>query len=328
MKGFVFTCGDPNGIGPEIILKLLNERYSTNRKFIFVVPVNVFEKTSKIVKPKFNYEVINELDEIQNTEKNVIIFNIPGGKISVGRPTKTSGRISFTSLNKALEIVKKNSASSIITAPISKEAWNLASIKYKGHTDFLGDHFGLNSQVMMFYSKKMTAALATVHIPIKNVSAKLTTINLVRIIDVVYYSLINDFNVVDPKIAVLGLNPHAGENGNIGNEEIETILPALETINNKNIKGPFVPDAFFAKKLYKNYNAVIGMYHDQVLIPFKLFNFDEGVNFTAGLPIVRTSPDHGTAFDIAYKGIANHKSLLESFKLAEKIVSNRNKNRR
>jgi 4-hydroxythreonine-4-phosphate dehydrogenase len=137
--------------------------------------------------------------------------------------------------------------------------------------------------------------------------------------------LVKDLRLSNPKVAVLGLNPHAGEEGSIGKEEIHVIKPAIDSFGTKNIQGPFVPDAFFGAKKYKNYNAVLGQYHDQVLIPFKLLNFDKGVNYTAGLPIVRTSPDHGTGYDIAGKGIADPTSMIEAVKWAAKIVNNRKK---
>ncbi len=178
--------------------------------------------------------------------------------------------------------------------------------------------------VMMFLSKKMNAALITIHNPVKNISSMLKKEILKKKLEVIINSLKNDLNIKVPSIAVLGLNPHAGENGLIGNEEIEIISPVIKTFQNSiEIQGPFVPDAFFANHSYKNFNIVVGMYHDQVLIPFKMINFSSGVNFTAGLPIVRTSPDHGTAFDIAGKNLADEFSILEAYHYAEKIVKNR-----
>ena len=172
----------------------------------------------------------------------------------------------------------------------------------------------------MFVSNKMKAGLVTIHIPIKSVPKNVTRRKLLSSIEVINQSLQRDFNIDEPRIAILGLNPHAGENGNIGNEEEVLIKPTLAKFG-KNIHGPFVPDAFFGNKNYKNYDCTIGMYHDQVLIPFKLLNFNQGVNYTAGLPIVRTSPDHGTAFDIAGKGKANPGRMIQAFNYAIKIVN-------
>jgi 4-hydroxythreonine-4-phosphate dehydrogenase len=183
---------------------------------------------------------------------------------------------------------------------------------------------GLKDFVMMFISPKMKCALVTIHEPLRKVSKLITVNRIQNTLRVVVSSLRRDFNLENPKVAVLGLNPHAGEKGRIGKEETDVILPALRTSGfNEFLAGPFVPDAFFARKLYKDYDIVIGMYHDQVLIPFKMLNFSSGVNFTAGLPVVRTSPDHGTAFDIAWKFVADEGSIMEAFNLSKKIVQSR-----
>ena len=170
----------------------------------------------------------------------------------------------------------------------------------------------------------MNAALITIHKPIKEVSSLISKELISDKLEVIINSMNKDFNIKSPSIAVLGLNPHAGENGLIGDEEKNIIEPIIKKFKKKvNITGPFVPDAFFANHSYKNFDIVIGMYHDQVLIPFKMLNFSSGINYTAGLPIVRTSPDHGTAFDIAGKNLANELSILEAYHYAENIVNNR-----
>lgn len=324
MNKFFFTCGDPNGIGPEIVIKTLNQVYHSSSEFYFVCPKNIFLKNSSLIKPKFKYKFYKSISEKDLPANHVKIVDISGGKLSEGKPTKTSGKISYDSLNYAINYVNKLDNAALITAPISKTAWKFNKIKYDGHTDFLGDVFNVSNPLMLFYSRKLIAALATIHQPIKNVSALLTKERLNSIFSSLYNSLINDFQIDSPKIAVLGLNPHAGENGVLGNEEIKIINPLVKK-NKLNFFGPFVPDAFFGKHLYKNYDAVLGMYHDQVLIPFKMLSFDNGVNYTANLPIIRTSPDHGTAFDIAYKGIANPNSMIAAYKLANLILKNRGK---
>jgi 4-hydroxy-L-threonine phosphate dehydrogenase PdxA len=182
---------------------------------------------------------------------------------------------------------------------------------------------------MMFLSRKMKASLVSIHEPIRNVTRIIKEKQLHNIFNVVINSLHNDFNLHNPKIAVLGLNPHAGESGAIGNEEQDIIIPALKNYTlNKYLAGPFSPDAFFANRSYKNYDMVIGMYHDQLLIPFKLLNFGGGVNYTAGLPIIRTSPDHGVAYDIAGKNLANPSSMIQAYKYAVSILKNRIRNDR
>lgn len=321
MNTFIFTCGDPNGIGPEIVIKSLNKVYSPSHRYHIICPKNIFLKNTSLIKPNFEYHFSKEISYKNYHNNSVEVIDIEGGKLSVGKPTKISGRISFNSLELACEIVDKTKRSAIITAPISKEAWKFNNLKYEGHTDYLGQRYKVKNPLMLFYSKKMIAALVTIHQPLERVSKLLTQNKIKSILSDVILSLKRDFEISNPKVAVLGLNPHAGENGTIGNEEITKIKPILEKFND--VYGPFVPDAFFGKKLFKNYNAVIGMYHDQVLIPFKMLNFDRGVNFTANLPVVRTSPDHGTAFNIAYKGEANPSSMIEAVKLANRVIRNR-----
>lgn len=324
MNSFVFTCGDVNGIGPEIVVKTLNAKYPfKNKKIIFICPKNVFENTVSKIKPKFSYLVVNKIPVKWNFQ-DVIVLNISDFKQNIGKVTQVAGKASYKSIIKACELAKNGTVDSIITAPISKLAFKKANINFPGHTELLADYFNVKKFSMMFVSNKMKAALVTIHIPIKKISAKLTRKQIRNTIDVVIDSLKNDFNLNSPRISVLGLNPHAGENGKIGTEEGEIIQPAIN--NHKySVEGPFVPDAYFGNKLYKHFDCTIGMYHDQILIPFKLLNFNRGVNFTSGLPIVRTSPDHGTAFDIAGKGIANPDSMIEAFSYADKIVKNRKK---
>ena len=178
---------------------------------------------------------------------------------------------------------------------------------------------------MVFLSRKMICGLVTIHEPIKNIPKLISATSVKKSLMILENVLLNDLNIKNPEIAVLGLNPHAGEQGNIGNEEIKIIKPVINSFKGKNIFGPFVPDAFFAMQQFKKYHAVLGMYHDQLLIPFKFMNFNSGVNYTAGLPIIRTSPDHGTAYDIAGLGIADSKSMTEAVYWAEKISRNRKK---
>lgn len=321
---FLFTCGDINGIGPEISIKLFNYLLKTKSKthLIFICPVNVFEYYYQLLKYKFQHEIINNMAETKENLLNIIPLR--NSKLKIGTPNKESGKIAYQSLELAIKILKQNFADAVVTAPVSKHAFELAGINFPGQTEIIASHFNTKSFLMMFLSSKMNAAIATIHIPIKEVSKSLSIKLLRNKIQILLDSLKKDLFVSEPKIAVLGLNPHSGEKGKIGKEEIETIIPSIKYFE-RNVDGPFVPDAFFANHFYKNYDAVLGMYHDQVLIPFKMLNFNNGVNFTAGLPVVRTSPDHGTAFDIAGKGIANFKSLLSAFRYAKIISTNRNK---
>lgn len=326
MVRLVFTCGDINGIGPEICLKTFNKIYNPRkRQIIFLCPANVFHNAIKIVKPEFQYQVIsNSSVEIIDKAK-VTVIDSGNAQQSTGKATKTSGRISYNAIIDSVKLVKAGFADVLITAPISKKAFQLAGIHFPGHTELLASLSNTKKYMMLFISKKMKCGLVTIHSSLKNVHRLVTKEKLTDSINTLIKSLSNDFGISEPQIAILGLNPHAGENGNIGNEETKIISPVIKSHKGKNVFGPFVPDAFFGNHLYNKFDAVLGMYHDQVLIPFKMLNFNSGVNFTAGLPFVRTSPDHGTAFDIAGKGIASEESMIQSAFWAEKIFMNRKK---
>ncbi|MEO8398363.1 MAG: 4-hydroxythreonine-4-phosphate dehydrogenase PdxA [Ignavibacteriaceae bacterium] len=327
MNRFIFTCGDINGIGPEIVLKALNKLTAKKKadRFLFICPKNIFESTSKIITPKFNFAFAENVNE--DFKNQVIILSLKNTKQNLGKPTKSSGKSSYDSIRLSFELLKNDKADSVITAPISKTAINLAGINFPGHTEMYAQWCGVKNFVMMFLSNKMNASLLTIHIPIKKVPGLINQKLFFKTLGIISNTLKIDLNINSPSIAVLGLNPHAGENGLIGDEEKNIIFPLIKKYAKKfNVSGPFVADAFFANHLYIKYNIVLGMYHDQVLIPFKMLNFSHGVNYTAGLPIVRTSPDHGTAFDIAGENLADETSMLEAFYYAEKIVKNRKRN--
>jgi 4-hydroxythreonine-4-phosphate dehydrogenase len=321
MRTFIFTCGDINGIGPEIVIKTINKLKNSNNHFIFITPVNSFEITSEIIKPEFTFS-ISKRRKI-NADNQVTILALNKTSLNVGVPTKISGETSFKAIRLSYELLRNKKADAVITAPISKVSLKYAGIKYPGHTEMFADWSNVKDYVMMFLSDEMKAALNTIHIPIKNVSSGINKKTLKNRLDTIIRTLKTDLGINHPKIAVLGLNPHAGEDGLIGKEEKKEIIPILKNI--VEAEGPFSPDAFFANKLYKKYDLVLGMYHDQVLIPFKLLNFHSGVNYTAGLPVIRTSPDHGTAFDIAGRGIADESSMAEAFRYADLIAKNRSR---
>lgn len=325
MNSFVFTCGDVNGIGPEIVIKTINKIAPIkNQKIIFICPKNVFFNVISSIPIKFQYEISKSFNSF-TAKSNVNILDIGYCKVATGKVTKSSGKTSYNSIMKACNLSSEGLVDAIITAPISKLAFKKAGIQFPGHTELFAEYFGVKKYAMMFISNKLKAALATIHIPINKISKELTQEKLKSVIELISLSLQKDFLIYNPKLAVLGLNPHSGENGKIGSEELNIIKPVINKISAK-IDGPMVPDAYFGNKLYNNYDCTIGMYHDQILIPFKLLNFNKGVNFTAGLPIVRTSPDHGTAFDIAGKGIAKENSMIEAFKYAKIITRNRKSN--
>jgi len=319
MEYITVSCGDTNGIGPEIAIKLLEKKF--NHKIILSIPENIFYFYIKNINSKRNYFLIKGAFNEEAKRHNLVVNLLDNVTFEPGKPTKESGKASIESINESLKLIDLGIASGIVTAPISKYAIKLAGNSYPGHTELIADRYGINIPVMTFIAPKFHVALVTIHEPIKNVSNLITKDKLLNIVDILKQFLINDLRIKSPRIAVLGLNPHAGENGAIGDEEINIINKVVE--GDSSLFGPFVPDAYFGDKKFKNFDITLGMYHDQVLIPFKYIAFDKGVNYTAGLPIVRTSPDHGTAYDIAGKMLANANSMIYAFNVALRIIKNR-----
>ena len=324
-KKIIFTCGDINGICPEIIIRSLQFLKSNSSScYTVICPPAVFENAVKKLKARIKFKFTDNPD---NRESGITVYPLEEKRQQTGGATKSSGETAYEAIKLAVEFAKNRQADAIVTAPISKTALNMAGINFPGHTEMIAEWTNSKHFVMTFLSKRMKASLVTIHKPLKKVSVLITEKNLHSTFSVVINSLRYDLNIDKPKIAVLGLNPHAGENGIIGSEDQEIIGPSLNSYPERSfLSGPFSPDAFFANRLYKNFDMVIGMYHDQVLIPFKLLNFGGGVNYTAGLPIVRTSPDHGVAYDIAGKNLADPSSFIEAVKYAEKISNSRKRN--
>jgi 4-hydroxythreonine-4-phosphate dehydrogenase len=325
MNRFVITCGDINGIGPEIVIKSLNRLTLLRKKskYYFICPENIFQKTIEQVKPKFDFQVISPNEAAESSSK-VSVIKLPDCRKKTGYPTKSSGSTSYQALQTSFLFLEANIADAVITAPVSKTALSMAGIIFPGQTEMFAKWSVSKEYIMTFLSKRLNVALQTIHIPLKNVHKFLNEKELEATFNVLLRTLKRDLAIESPRIALLGLNPHAGENGLIGTEEEKIIKPVIKKYSRKLvIDGPFPADAFFAKKLFTNYNFVLGMYHDQVLIPFKYLNSGFGVNYTAGLPIVRTSPDHGVAYDISGKNIADEKSMLQAVRYAEIIVNNR-----
>jgi 4-hydroxythreonine-4-phosphate dehydrogenase len=330
MNSYAFTCGDINGIGPEIAVKTLNELLpKENSRFILIIPEDVFEDYYARLNLNFSYKLVRKVSHINASSEQCIILSAGKSKMEIGRPTAASGNTSYAAIESSIDLLKLQIADAVVTAPISKTALKMAGINFPGHTEIYAGAFGVKNYAMTFLSKKMNCVLATIHEPLKNVPRLLKPNRLINVFDLTYDTLSRDLNISEPAIAVLGLNPHAGENGYIGREETDIILPAMgKSKCKKSLKGPFSPDAFFANKMYSKFDATIGMYHDQLLIPFKMLNFASGVNYTAGLPIIRTSPDHGVAFDIAGTNTAGINSFKEAFMAAKKINLNRKKHGR
>jgi 4-hydroxythreonine-4-phosphate dehydrogenase len=328
MSRFVFTCGDINGIGPEIAIKTLNKLSSKSKsaQYILIIPENVFASVTKLIKPKYSFDVVDEVKDSKSYSQ-VQILVTESYKQKIGYPTEASGKAAYLALKKSFELLKLNSADAVVTAPVSKTALKMAGVKYPGQTEMYADWCGVKNFVMTFLSKNLRVGLYSIHIPLKDVTKSLNTKALDKKLETLINMLRYDLGIKKPRIAVLGLNPHAGENGIIGKEEKTFIEPIIKSNRfRKIVSGPFSSDAFFANRRFKDYDMVFGLYHDQVLIPFKYINSGRGVNYSAGLPIIRTSPDHGTAYDIAGKGIADESSMIEAFRYAEIIYKNRKKN--
>lgn len=327
MKRFIFTCGDINGIGPEIVIKSLQRLYDKriNEQFIFICPLNVFIKYYQSTYSGFPFQVV-EKKEISNNSEMILIYGLPEVKMNVGKPTKQSGRTAFQSLRESFFLLNKRYADAVITAPISKYALKLAGIKFLGQTEMFAEWCEEKNFMMTFLSAKMNAGLMTIHLPLSRVASNINVSKIKTALGIIKRTATVDLGIKDPKVAVIGLNPHAGEDGLLGIEEIKFINPVLQREEYSSfVHGPYPPDAFFATKKYRDYDFILGMYHDQVLIPFKMMNFNTGVNYTAGLPIVRTSPDHGCAFDIAGNQLADESSIYSAYLYAKKIVQNRSK---
>ncbi len=311
------TIGDINGIGPEIILKTLRHKSFINKFDITVVsPFSVLSYYSKLYKLKL------EADDF-----NIIPIGNKNPGIKPGKITAESGYISGLAIKSAIELCLAGEYDAIVTAPISKKALNLGGFNYDGHTEMLTELGKAKDTCMVMLSNRINIGFATTHPPLSKAAGLITKNLLMSKLSVCYNSLKNDLGIKKPLLGVLGLNPHAGDSGLIGNEEIKIITPVINSLRKKykdaKLEGPFSPDAYFASKKYNNYDMTFAMYHDQGFIPFKMIAGLYGTNFTAGLSFVRTSPDHGTAFDIAGKNKASQTSILEAIKWADKIHKRR-----
>jgi 4-hydroxythreonine-4-phosphate dehydrogenase len=273
----------------------------------------------------FSFNPIKELSEINPKRANIINVYDDEPLVELGKQTETGGKYAFLSLEAAAYALAQKKIDVLVTAPINKENIQSPDFNFPGHTEYLDDKFGDGNSLMFLVSDTLRVAVATGHIPVTQVAQALTPELILKKIQVLHKSLIQDFEVRKPKIAVLGLNPHAGDNGVIGNEEQSIINPAINKAKEEGmlVYGPYPADGFFGNGTYKNFDAVLAMYHDQGLIPFKTIAFNNGVNFTAGLPVVRTSPDHGTAYDIAGKNLASEESFRKAIYTAIDIYKTR-----
>ena len=319
--------GDINSISYEIIIKTLQD----NRILELLTPV--VYGSSKVASyhkknlgiSEFNFNLIRKPEEIAQKKANLINIIDDEVKIELGKQTQVAGELAYNSLEAAIEDFEKRKINVLVTGPISKQNIQSESFNFPGHTEYLASKFNSNDHLMIMVNNNLRIGMITGHLPVKEVSNVLTPELIIKKTKIMNDSLIRDFQIRKPKIAILSLNPHAGDNGLLGKEEEEIIIPAIEKVKGEGILafGPYPADGFFGSSTFQSFDGVLAMYHDQGMVPFKSMSFDSGVNYTAGLPIVRTSPAHGTAFEIAGKNEASEDSFRAAMFLAVDIYNNR-----
>jgi len=323
------SIGDVHGVGPEVALKAFqrSDLFETCRP-VFFGPLQAV----KWYKQNFGLAIhLDIISNVQSASEGRISLIDTGGTFDptlIGKPTITSGQMSLLAIEAAFEAVAYGAAQALVTSPISKEAIALAGSAFKGHTDLLATRCGACDEVIMILSSNtMNVGLVTIHIPLREVATAVTESKVYRTILAAQKAMEQDFAISSPHIAVLALNPHGSDGGTLGNEENEIIRPAMERVKADGIRcdGPFPADGFFSAHNKDMYDIIIAMYHDQGLIPFKLQAHGRGVNISSGLPIIRTSPDHGTAYNIAGRGIASPESMREAIRTARTIAVNRSR---
>lgn len=334
MEKIFITCGDINGIGNELILRFIHQNdFQAKTAYIIIGSRDVFEETAIIL--KYKTDMINSITEsaiggIGNAGFYFLDINTAGLKLELGKPTVSAGKLSGDAIKKGVELSSIHSGA-LVTCPINKYSLHLGGFNYPGHTEFIAELLGTEDFLMILDGEIIRVALVTTHLALKDVSASLSADSIYHKGKLLYESLMRDYGIVKPKVTVCALNPHAGDSGLFGDEEYKIIMPAVEKLNleicqgEAGFTGPLPSDTAFTKSFLKKTDAYLVMYHDQGLIPLKLLSFGSAVNFTAGLPIVRTSPDHGTAYDIAGKGIAEINSFKNAVLKAELFLSNRKK---
>jgi 4-hydroxythreonine-4-phosphate dehydrogenase len=310
------TLGDINGIGPEVVIKALHD----HRLMSMVTPIvygsskvlSFYKKLLNI--EEFNYTPVRQRGQYAPKSINVVTCWEDTLEIMPGKPSRDAGKAALHALKQAATDLKEGHLDAIVTGPIDKNTIHSDEFPFKGHTEFLAEFFGAKDHLMLLTSDRIRVGLVTSHVPLREVSALITRERVESKLKTLELSLRNDFGIMKPKIAILGLNPHAGDGGLIGSEEETILKPLINDLKNsgKAYFGPHSADGFFASGTYTKYDGILAMYHDQGLIPFKSLAFETGVNFTSGLSIIRTSPDHGTAYNIAGKNQANENSMRQA----------------
>ncbi|MBR1957055.1 MAG: 4-hydroxythreonine-4-phosphate dehydrogenase PdxA [Bacteroidales bacterium] len=322
------TQGDGNGIGYEVIIKALaDERmlelctpviYGSSKIFGF------YKKQIHNIE-QINTNVITSAKDVHQKRVNIVNCLPENVFVEPGQSTPESAKAAMTSLQRAVEDIKDGYIDVLVTGPFNKRAMSAEGFGYTGHTEYLEKEFGVDEVAMIMVCDNLKVGVVTGHIALKDVAANITKENILKKLRLMDSSLKRDFGIDSPKIAVLGLNPHCGDGGLLGDEESKIILPAVQEAMEEGILafGPYSPDGFFGLGNYRKYDAVLAMYHDQGLTPFKALAFEEGVNYTAGLPIVRTSPDHGTAYEMAGRDLADPRSMMSAIYTAIDIYRRR-----
>ena len=314
MVKLAITLGDPSGINSEILLKALNKLPKRNISYVIYGSKKALEKAKKLTGVDLNIKEITSINDV--SKPGIYLINLYDLDVEFGSPSKETGKASVIYLENAVKDVLEKKADALITLPISKQWIMESGFPYAGHTDYLAEVSGAKEYAMVLMCKKLKVALITTHIPLKDVPSQITKEKIISKVRLINREFKEKFGISKPKIAILGLNPHASDNGNIGNEEQNIILPAVKTLREDGIEitDPLSPDTAFNR--YKDFDIYVAMYHDQGLIPLKLLCFRKAVNITLGLPFIRTSPDHGTGYDIAGKNIADPSSTIEAVELA------------
>ncbi len=319
------SIGDINGIGLEVVLKTFQDK----RMLEFCTPVlfgstKVISYHKKVLDLDTNINGIHNISELIHNRVNSLNLWKEEIQMNLGELTSQGGEYAFKSLSEATKALKEGDIDVLLTAPINKENIQSEDFKFPGHTEYLEDNLEGES-LMILMTNELRIGLITGHIPISEVSKTITPELIEKKVDIMHQSLIQDFKINKPKIAILGLNPHCGDNGVIGTEDDEIVRPTIEKIKKtgKLVFGPYASDGFFGSETYKQFDGVLAMYHDQGLAPFKALSFGNGVNYTAGLNKIRTSPDHGTGYSIAGKNLANPDSFREALFMALSIYKNR-----
>lgn len=321
------SVGDVNGVGLEVILKTLSDKRILNH----CIPI--IYGSSKVVSyhkniaqlEVFSFNGTKSADHINPKMVNVVNCWNENINIKLGQVNMDGGKYALLSLERAMEDLKNEKIDALVTAPIHKKAMELAGFQHVGHTEFITKSVEVKESLMLMVNDDLRIGLVTNHIPIHRVAQKINQRLVTKKLQIMHQALHIDFGIDKPKIAVLGLNPHAGDDGLIGDEELRNIMPAIEEAKDLNIMaiGPYSADGFFGSGTYKKFDGILAMYHDQGLLPFKALSFGSGVNYTAGLPVVRTSPDHGTAFDIVGQNVADSSSFRKALFQAIDVVKNR-----